>query len=309
MNKEARAYCLVQRKIAAIEYAEKWGNVSKACRTFRVSRAGFYRWKKRYDEYGEDGLKLRKPIAKDHPRRIPEATVQKVLELRRSYHLGPQRIVWYMDRYHDTRISFSSVYRILVRNGVNRLPKNVGRRALHTRRYAKQVPGYNVQMDVKVLSLTTDNGKRVRRYQFTAIDDATRVRALQLYKRHSQANAIRFFDYMLENFPFRVHTVRTDRGHKWQALFHWHVEDQGIRHVYIKPRSPQLNGKTERSHRTDQEEFYQLLVYSDDVDLSKKLAAWEDFYNLHRPHGAHEGQTPYEALKRLLVQPKGVSVC
>jgi hypothetical protein len=42
MNKEARAYCLVQRKIAAIEYAEKWGNVSKACRTFRVSRAGFY---------------------------------------------------------------------------------------------------------------------------------------------------------------------------------------------------------------------------------------------------------------------------
>ena len=48
MNKEAHAYCLVQRKIAAIEYAEKWGNVSKACHTFRVSRAGFYRWKKRY---------------------------------------------------------------------------------------------------------------------------------------------------------------------------------------------------------------------------------------------------------------------
>ena len=98
MNKEARAYCLLQRKIAAMEYAEKWRNVSKACRTFQVSRAGFYRWKKRYDEHGEDGLKLRKPIAKDHPRRIHEATVQKVLELRRSYHLGPQRIVWYMDR-------------------------------------------------------------------------------------------------------------------------------------------------------------------------------------------------------------------
>lgn len=309
MNKEARAYCLLQRKIAAIEYAEKWGNVSRACRTFRVSRAGFYRWKKRHDEHGEDGLKLRKPIAKDHPRRIPEATVQKVLELRRSYHLGPQRIVWYMDRYHDTNISFSSVYRILVRNGVNRLPKHVGRRALHTRRYAKKVPGHHVQMDVKVLSLTTDEGKRVRRYQFTAIDDATRIRALRIYNRHSQANAIRFFDYMLGRFPFRIHTVRTDRGHEWQALFHWHVEDQGIRHVYIKPRSPQLNGKVERSHRTDQEEFYQLLTYSDDVDLSKKLAVWEDFYNLHRPHGAHAGQTPYEALKNILVQPKSVSVC
>ena len=162
-------------------------------------------------------------------------------------------------------------------------------------------------MDVKGLSLTTDDGKRARRYQFTAIDDATRIRALRIYHRHSPANAIRLFDYVLGKFPFRIHTVRTDRGHEWQALFHWHVEDQGIRHVYIKPRSPQLNGKVERSHRTDQEERYELLTYSYDVDLSKKLAVWEDFCNLHRPHGAHEGQTPYEALKRLLVQPECVS--
>jgi transposase InsO family protein len=61
-----------------------------------------------------------------------------------------------------------------------------------------------------------------------------------------------------------------------------------------------LNGKVERSHRTDQEEFYQLLTYTDDVDLNKKLAAWENFYNFSRPHGAHGGQTPYEALKNML---------
>ena len=94
--------------------------------------------------------------------------------------------------------------------------------------------------------------------------------------------------------------MRTDRGHEWQAQFHWHVEDQGIRHVYIKPRSPQLNGKVERSHRTDQGEFYQLLTYTDDVDLNEKLAAWESFYNLKRPHGAHGGKTPYEALRWML---------
>ena len=50
-----------------------------------------------------------------------------------------------------------------------------------------------------------------------------------------------------------------------------------MRHVYIKPRSPQLNGKVERSHRTDQEEFYQLLTYTNDVDLNKKLETWEQF--------------------------------
>ena len=73
-----------------------------------------------------------------------------------------------------------------------------------------------------------------------------------------------------------------------------------MEHVYIKPRTPQLNGKVERSHRTDKDEFYQLLTYRDDVDLEKKLAAWESFYNYDRPHGAHRGKTPYEALREKL---------
>lgn len=89
---------------------------------------------------------------------------------------------------------------------------------------------------------------------------------------------------------------------------HWHVEDRGIRHVYIKPKSPQLNGKVERSHRTDREEFYQLLTYTDDVDLKNKLASWEEFYNFNRPHGGHKGMTPYEALRSMLEQTKGVSL-
>ena len=120
---------------------------------------------------------------------------------------------------------------------------------------------------------------------------------MKIYVRHNQQNAIKFIDYVIEKFPFRLHTIRTDCGHEFQAQFHWHVEDKGMRHVYIKPRSPQLNGKVERSHRTDQEEFYQLLTYTDDVDLNEKLAEWERFYNLHRPHGAFQGQTPYEALR------------
>ena len=66
--------------------------------------------------------------------------------------------------------------------------------------------------------------------------------------------------------------------------------------VYIKPRTPQLNGKVERSHRTDKDEFYQLLTYKDDVDLEKKLAVWERFYNNDQPHWAHKGKTPYEVL-------------
>lgn len=229
-----------------------------------------------------------------------------VLELRTQYRLGPQRIVWYLKRCHGIKIAFSSVYRILVRNGVRKLPVRLDRRALHTHRYAKTVSGRQVQMDVKIVTVRSGDGEGVRRLQYTAADDATRVRALMIYKAHTQKNAISFFDYVVDRFPFRIHPIRTERGHEWQAQFHWHVEDHGVRHVYIRPRSPQLNRKVGRSHRIDQDEFYQLLAFKDDADLLEKLAAWERFYNLGRPHGSDSGQTPYEALRRLLVHDQTV---
>lgn len=210
------------------------------------------------------------------------------------------RIVWYLARYHDIKISGAGVSRILKRNGLNRLPRGTRLRKVHTTRYQQQVPGHQIQVDVKFLIFKGKDGKPVKRYQYTAIDDATRIRALKVFNRHTQANAIAFIDYVIKSFPFRIREVRTDNGHEFQAKFHWHVEDQGIRHAYIKPRSPQLNGKVERSHRTDEEEFYQLLTYKDDVDLEEKLAHWARFYNLSRPHGAFQGKAPYEVLREKL---------
>jgi len=297
MTSEVRNALDTQRKLIALRYAKVIGNVGEACRDLGVARSSFYRWKNAFAAEGRAGLVRKKPIARSHPRQIPREFVEKILHLRTQYHFGPQRIAWYLERYHGFSTSCSSVYRTLKRNGIGPLPRRVGRRALHTRRYAKQVPGHHVQVDVKFLALKTQDGRKIRRYQYTAIDDATRVRALKIYCRHNQKSSIDFIDYVVEKFPFRIHTVRTDRGHEWQAQFHWHVEDKGIQHVYIKPRSPQLNGKVERSHRSDQEEFYQLLTYTDDVDLNSKLARWEEFYNHNRPHGAHGGKTPYEALR------------
>jgi transposase InsO family protein len=300
MNKEVQNALEVDRRFRILKYILSGKKILSECRDFGIPRSTFYRWKAAYEKEGKDGLFRKKPVAKSHPRQVPPGYVEKILHLRTQYHLGPERIAWYLERYHGFKTSCSSVYRTLKRNGIGPLPRKVGRRAIHTRRYAKQVPGHHIQIDVKFLSMVTESGQKIRRYQYTAIDDATRIRALKIYRRHNQKSSIDFIDYVVEKFPFRIHTVRTDRGHEWQARFHWHVEDMGIRHVYIKPRSPQLNGKVERSHRTDQEEFYQLLTYIDDVDLNKKLAAWEEFYNLNRPHGAHGGRPPYEALKSML---------
>ncbi|MBN2323964.1 MAG: transposase [Spirochaetes bacterium] len=80
----------------------------------------------------------------------------------------------------------------------------------------------------------------------------------------------------------------------------WHLMDLGIGHANIKKGAPKLNGKVERTLRTDDGEFYQLLSFKDDMDLENKLKTRERFNNLHRPHRAHDGKTPYEVLKEKL---------
>ena len=94
--------------------------------------------------------------------------------------------------------------------------------------------------------------------------------------------------------------AQTDNGAEFQSHFDWHLRDQGITHVYIRPACPRLNGKVERSHRVDDEEFYQLLGDEPPqnlTDYNAKLREWENYYNYHRPHGALNGQTPYERLR------------
>jgi len=290
----------LRRKLHILDHAKQSGDVSKTCRYFGIGRASFYRWRSAYQDRGEAGLTNNRSVPHNHPNKTPDAVAQKVLHLRKNYHLGPIRIVWYLERYHGLKISDAGVYRILKRNGVNRLPGGTRVRKIHTKRYNKQVPGHQIQMDVKFLTFVDKTGNKTRRFQYTAIDDATRIRSLKIYERHTQANAIDFVDHIVATFPFRIQEIRTDNGHEFQAKFHWHVEDKGMRHAYIKPSSPQLNGKVERSHRSDEQEFYQLLSYTGDVDLNAKLAEWEKFYNLARPHGAHNGKTPYEALREKL---------
>jgi len=285
MTKDQRE---IQRKLRILRYAEE------------IGRASFYRWRKAYAGRGEAGLINAPPIPKWHANRTLPEREEKVLYLRRKYHLGPMRIVWYLARYHDVRKSDATVSRILRRHGLSRLPRGTRMRKVHTKRYQKQVPGHHIQMDVLFLTFIGKRDEKVRRFQYTAIDDATRVRALNIYEKHTQANAIDFEDHVIGKFLFRTCQIRTDNGHEFQAKFHWHVEDLGISHSYIKRGSPQLNGKVERSHRSDGQEFYQLLSYKGDADIEAKLDEWERFYNFHRPHSAHRGKTPYEALKEKL---------
>ena len=175
MHKEAREELRVRFKLVVLDYANH-RCVTKTCREFKVPRSTFYRWKQKYDAEGRSGLYRKKPVAHSHPRKTSPEVVEKILELRREYQIGALRITYYLDRYHGIEISESTVTRILRTHGVGRLPKTAPRRALHTKRYAKKVPGHHVQVDVKFLTLKEVEGNTVKRYQYTAIDDATRIR-------------------------------------------------------------------------------------------------------------------------------------
>jgi transposase InsO family protein len=251
----------IRRKLKVLNYATEIGNAAAACRRFGISGETFYKWKRAYARDGERALINSKPCPQNPKLRTPVHIEEKILYPRRTYHLGQQPIAWYLLRYHDIKISPGAVYNVLKRNGLNRLPQNAQRsqRVQLRQRYEKKAPGHHIQVDVKFLNFTDTSGQRVRRYQHTAIDDATRSRALKVYERHNQENAISFVNYFVGKFPFRIHTIRADHGHEFQSKFHWHVEDLGINHTYIRVRTPRLNGKVERSHRTDKEEFYQLL--------------------------------------------------
>ena len=88
---------------------------------------------------------------------------------------------------------------------------------------------------------------------------------------------------------------------KFQSAFHLHLLDQGVEHHYIRPRTPRLNGKVERSHRIDAEEFYRLLdgVIIDDTKLfNDKLQEWEDYYNYHRPQAGLGRRRPQRVIER-----------
>jgi transposase-like protein len=171
-----------KRRLAILRHAEEsTGNLALTCRYYGISRQVFDKWRRRYDQHGLDGLRDRS----HGPRVCPNATrtevVGKIIYLRQHYHVGPAKIAMYLRRYHDIQISHSGVWRVLNRLDLNRLPasQRYKRHDRRWQRYEKPLPGHRVQLDVKFIAPLA--GSRPKHYQFTAIDDCTRLRVLRIY--------------------------------------------------------------------------------------------------------------------------------
>lgn len=200
-----------------------------------------------------------------------------------------QKLNWYVSR--------QTVWKLYKEHGLNRLryKKNWQR---YPQRYAKANPGERVQVDVKFLDKIAGDGKRY--YQFTAIDDCTRYRVLRIYDHSGVESAADFINQVKAVLPFAIKQVQTDNGSKFSEQFSWHLQDLGISHRKTRVRRPEENGKVERSHRTDQDEFYGITRFVSIQHCMRLLRAWEREYNTKRPHMALNGKTPKEYLAEKL---------
>jgi transposase len=193
---------LVAWRLKVLRYSQgEPRQVARTCRHFGISRNVFYRWKRRFEAHGEAGLADRSRAPLRSPRATPDAVVSKILYLRQQYHFGAGRIADYLKRFHEITIARSSVQRILIKHGMRRLPANqkYQRDGKRWKRYEKPKPGHRLQMDVKFLERIP--GTRKRLYQFTAIDDCTRIRVLKVYDACNQRSAIQFLDEVRRRYP------------------------------------------------------------------------------------------------------------
>jgi transposase InsO family protein len=201
-------------------------------------------------------------------------------------------------RVHKLRVNTRTIQRVSHEIGIPLLTKTRVRRPRQLKLFEKDAPGDSIQVDVKVVKL-----KREKVFQYTAIDDCTRFRVLRLYPRLNQHSSLHFLGELRRTLPFAIKKLQCDNGTEFPLAFKLAVEAAGIRHRYIKPRRPQQNGKVERSHRIDAEEFWDLHHFEAQTDAEGPLAAWERRYNHDRFSLALQGRTPAEKLHGLLASP------
>lgn len=275
-----------RRRLSWIEAYRERPNAGAVCRRFGISRPTLRKWLRRFETEGASGLRARSR----RPHRSPRAKVGPeetalILELRRTRRLGVKRLRHELHRLHGLVLSPATIHKILVRYGLNMLPR-YKRKRHEPRRYSRPVPGDRVQMD---------NCKiRPGMYQFTAIDDCSRYLVAGLAQRRSARATLAFLEQVFEEMPFAIQRMQTDRGTEFFAeAVQRRLMAEAIKFRPIPPRSPHLNGKVERVQRTALEEFWPT-VDSSASNVADRLAEWVHHYTWHRRHESLGGTAPID---------------
>jgi len=248
------------------------------------------------------------------PRRSPRKTAGRTLKWIRHYRLefryGPERIQMYLELNHGIRVAKSTVGEVIKREGW-RLRRNRKKKVnRHTRRYSLPWPGQRVQLDIKYVPHKINDEQY---FVYNAIDDCTRWRISRLYRKIGISEACDFLRYVHRIAPFPIQCVQLDND----AAFTYRLtpncfdkihpfgstaRELGFRLKFIPPGEKELQGKVERLHRTDDEEFFWKAPMVSFGLLKHHLELWTFEYNHYRHHKGLGWKTPVEMLEYKTVE-------
>jgi len=268
-----------------------------------------FRWKARVKAEGLEGL-LDKSSAPKNTHKINPEIVARVIEIKTQCMALNREEIRAKILGEGKAISTSAIGRIL--REAKLVSKKVGKvKPPHKTRYEINEPGY-LQIDTKEKELQGEIS-----YQFTAIDECTRVRFLGTSLTKGAEAAAKFLNRCVAFYAalgVKIKRAQSDNGTefclprtevmanailmghgKTKSIFTEACEAHGIEHRTIKPYSPELNGKVERSHGTDEKRFYSIVRLEDLWQWERELKKWENDYN-NRPHRSLNYKTPMQKL-------------
>lgn len=289
-------------------------DVAKVC---PHGKRSLERWLSAYRKGGEEGLEPQSTKPKSHPRETGIRIKERILEIRRKTKKCALKIKWQLDT-EGLSIHQRTVGKILKAENLTRRYRL--RRVKYKYIRAERKPGELIEIDVKYVPGRVE-GRRY--FQYTAIDTASRWRYLKAYDEQSNHHSILFLKDVILRFPHRITAVKTDNGFVFTNLYtgtykrvdllprHPHAFDrycaeQNIIHYLIDPGKPAQNGTVERSHRSDQEIFYDRHAFHSFKDLKRKLRRWNMEYN-DLAHCGLNGKSPNQFLADYqLINPPNV---
>ncbi len=271
-------------------YAQKYG-VSRASRKYNVHRSYIYRWRARWDGTVQSlACMSRRPHS--HPNAHTPEEIDMILRYRRrNPTLGLIELWARLTKNGYTRRP-ESLYRVLRRLG--EMPKEKAVRKYVPKPYESMShPGERIQIDVKVVPRKCITDPELRLYQYTAIDEFSRLRFLGAYNEQSTFSSADFLKKAVAWYAWhgiKVECVQTDNGFEFTNRFSTSKRNKltkfedaaarlGIRHKLIRPYTPRHNGKVERSHREDQKRFYNTHSFFSLADFGEQLAAHQYYAN------------------------------
>lgn len=281
------------------------------------SKRSLERWVALYKKYGEVGLEPKSTEPKTQPNETPISIKERIIEIRNDTKKCAIKIHWQLQK-EGIEIDERTIGKILKKEGLVR--KYRVRKIKYKYIKVKRQPGELIEIDVKYVPGRVA-GKRY--YQYTAIDTASRWRYLKVYDEQNSYNSIQFMKEVIERFPHKISGVKSDNGSMFTNYYlgtnkrsdatikTLHALDifcqqNNIIHYLIDPGKPAQNGTVERSHREDQEKFYDRNKFKDILHLQKKLKEWNIYYN-NLEHCGLNGKSPNEFLADYkLINPPNV---